>query len=67
MNSETPAAKPVVIRISVDVPDPLSGLASVEHGEELPFEGWLELIGVIASLIGSAGDSSGEREPGSGR
>jgi hypothetical protein len=42
-----------VIRIRVRRLDPLTGTAASEAGTELGFEGWMELIGVVASLIGS--------------
>lgn len=42
-----------VIRIRVQRRDPLTGIAASETGAELGFEGWMELIGAVANLIGS--------------
>jgi hypothetical protein len=42
-----------VIRIRVQRLDPLTGTAASEAGAELGFEGWMELIGAVANLIGS--------------
>jgi len=42
-----------VIRIQVVRLDPLTGIAASEDGAELGFEGWMELIGAVANLIGS--------------
>ena len=42
-----------VIRIRVQRLDPLTGIAASETGAELGFEGWMELIGAVANLIGS--------------
>jgi hypothetical protein len=42
-----------VIRIRVLRVDPLTGIAVSEDGAELGFEGWMELIGAVANLIGS--------------
>lgn len=42
-----------VIRLRVLRLDPLTGIAASESGAELGFEGWMELIGVVANLIGS--------------
>jgi hypothetical protein len=42
-----------VIRLRVLRLDPLTGTAVSETGAELGFEGWMELIGAVANLIGS--------------
>jgi hypothetical protein len=42
-----------VIRIRVQRLDPLTGIAASETGAEFGFEGWMELIGAVANLIGS--------------
>ena len=42
-----------MIRIRVLQLDPLTGIATTEDGAELVFEGWMELIGAVADLIGS--------------
>jgi|SRR5215510_2367317 len=42
-----------VIRIRVLRVDPLTGIAVSEDGAERGFEGWMELIGAVANLIGS--------------
>ena len=40
--------------------DSLSGLASVENGEQRPFSGWLGLVSAIEALMPT--DSEGEDE-----
>jgi hypothetical protein len=55
----------VLIRICVQRPEPLAGSAVTEGSEPLRFEGWLELLAVVAELVAAA-PSSGrdkEREP----
>jgi hypothetical protein len=55
----------VLIRIWVERPEPLAGNAVTEGSEPLRFEGWLELLAVVAELVAAA-PSSGrdkEREP----
>lgn len=47
------ASGDAVIRIRVQRLDPLTGIAASETGAEVGFEGWMELIGAIANLIGS--------------
>ena len=46
-------SRDAVIRIQVVRLDPLTGTAASEDGAELGFEGWMELIGAVANLIGS--------------
>jgi hypothetical protein len=53
----------VLIRIWVERPEPLAGRAAAERHEPLRFEGWLELLGVVAELIAAA-PSSGEESDG---
>lgn len=43
----------VTIRLRIRRMGPLIGAASVGDGAELPFEGWMGLIGAVADLIGS--------------
>jgi len=42
----------VVIRIRIQRLEPLTGAAATGDGAELVFEGWMELIGVVAELLG---------------
>ena len=44
---------PAVIRIRIDRSEPLVGAATIEDGRTLAFEGWMELIRVVAALLGS--------------
>jgi hypothetical protein len=53
----------VLIRIWVERPEPLAGRAVTEGSGPLRFEGWLELLGVVAELIAAA-PSSGEGRDG---
>lgn len=41
----------VVIRITVDKAEPLTGVATTGSGDALPFEGWLGLLGVLSQLV----------------
>ncbi len=43
----------VVIQIRVLQSEPLTGIATTKDGAELFFDGWMELIGAVANLIGS--------------
>jgi hypothetical protein len=49
----------VLIRIWVERTQPLAGTAAVEEAEPLPFDGWLELLGVLSELV-----SGGETDEG---
>ena len=49
------------IRISIQTTEPLAGAAKTETAGPLPFEGWLELLQVLATLTGPGGSSAGER------
>ena len=50
-----------VIRIRIERAEPLVGTAATEGGAALAFEGWLELLHVLATLIGAEGGSPGEK------
>ena len=52
---------PAVIRVRIERAEPLAGTAETEGGAPLAFEGWLELLHVLATLIGAEGGSPGER------
>jgi hypothetical protein len=52
----------VLICIWVERPEPLAGKAATEGSEPLRFEGWLELLAVIAELIAAAPASGQDRE-----
>jgi hypothetical protein len=41
----------VDIRISIEQPEPLIGTAATDEGVSLPFEGWLELLEVLFTLV----------------
>jgi len=40
----------LLIRLSIETTEPLSGTAGIEGGDPLPFTGWLELLSVISEL-----------------
>jgi hypothetical protein len=40
----------LLIRLSIETTEPLSGTAAIEGGEPIPFEGWLDLLRVITEL-----------------
>jgi hypothetical protein len=46
----------VLIRIRIDQTQPLTGTATTRGGTPLPFDGWLELLRVIAELVAGATD-----------
>ena len=43
----------VVIRIHIHRLEPLMGTTVIDDGSPLGFEGWMELIGAVAKLLGS--------------
>jgi hypothetical protein len=45
----------VVIRLRIQRSEPLTGTAVTEDGSTVSFEGWMELIGAVAELLGSTG------------
>jgi hypothetical protein len=55
----------VVISLRIHRREPLAGTAAAHDGPELLFDGWMELIGVIAELLGSQGHmgSRGRQAP----
>jgi hypothetical protein len=53
----------MVIRISIDTRNPLAGSAATDGRDPLPFEGWMELLRVIAELVGTPPDSEGGVRP----
>jgi hypothetical protein len=50
----------VLIRIWVERQQPLAGRAVAEGSEPLRFEGWLELLAVVAELIAAAPSSGAD-------
>jgi hypothetical protein len=54
-------AADVLIRIWVERPQPLAGSAVTEGCEPLRFDGWLELLAVVAELVAAAPSSGEER------
>jgi hypothetical protein len=52
----------VLIRIWIDGTQPLTGTATTKGSEPLRFDGWLELLGVVAELVAAA-PSSGDGRP----
>ena len=46
-----PATK--VIHLWIEQGEPLSGTAADDEGPPVPFEGWVELLGVVSELIGA--------------
>ena len=49
------------IHIAIWTTEPLAGAARTETEGPLQFEGWLELLQVLSTLIGSGRSSSGEK------
>ena len=52
----------MLIRISIETTEPLTGTAATRGRGPLPFAGWLELLRAISDLVGAA-DRSGDRGP----
>jgi hypothetical protein len=52
----------VVIRIRIQRMEPLIGTAVLGHGSPLGFEGWMELIGAVAGLLGSDNPCAGDHD-----
>jgi hypothetical protein len=46
------------IRVSIHTTEPLTGTATAGSEEPLYFEGWLELLRALSTLIGAGGDSA---------
>jgi hypothetical protein len=64
VTSRNAECTPRVIRVTIEMPDPLSGTVKTETGEALPFVGWLGLLGVLSKLVcpdRERGDRCGER------
>jgi hypothetical protein len=53
----------MVIRLQIQRLEPLLGTASTYDGSELVFEGWMELIGAIAELLGGPDHAGVRAEP----
>ncbi len=45
------------IRISIETTEPLAGTATAGSRDPLRFEGWLDLLRVLAALVGPRGGS----------
>ena len=48
------------IRIVIRTTQPLTGTARTDHDAPLAFEGWLELLTVLSTLVGEVRGASGE-------
>jgi hypothetical protein len=46
------------IRITIRTREPLSGTAAAGSAGPVPFEGWLELLHALSSLIGGTGPAA---------
>jgi hypothetical protein len=51
----------VLIWVWVERPQPLAGSAVAEGGARLRFEGWLELLAVLAELVAAAPPSGQDK------
>lgn len=56
----------MVIHLRIDRPEPLKGTATAGGREPMPFEGWIELLAVMAELVRSR-TTRGEPPAGAGR
>jgi hypothetical protein len=57
---------PMVIHLRIDRAEPLKGTAAAGRRDPMPFEGWIELLAVVAELVRS-GPTRGEPPAGAGR
>jgi hypothetical protein len=48
----------VLIRVWIEGTQPLAGTAATEGSEPLRFDGWLELLRVVAELVAAAPSSA---------
>jgi hypothetical protein len=48
----------MLIRISIEQTEPLTGTAATATSRPLPFVGWLELLRAISELVDAAGGST---------
>jgi hypothetical protein len=53
----------MLIRISIEKAEPLTGTAATAGNRPLPFAGWLELLRVISELVGVAGGTGPSPPP----
>jgi hypothetical protein len=49
----------MLIRISIEQTEPLTGTAATAGSRPLTFVGWLELLRAISELVDAAGGSTG--------
>jgi hypothetical protein len=59
----------VLISVWIEASQPLAGTATIEGGEPLRFDGWLELLRVVSELVDAApsGGDANLAERGDGR
>jgi hypothetical protein len=58
---------PMVIRIWIEKPDPLTGSAAADACDPIRFEGWMELLRAISELVSKPPSAVGGRAPGDGQ
>lgn len=46
------------IRIAIQTTDPLTGTATAEGEDPVNFEGWLEMLRALSTLVGTGGAAS---------
>jgi hypothetical protein len=44
----------MVIQVSIDTTEPLTGSATRDEHEPVPFVGWLQMLRAVADLVGSS-------------
>ncbi|MCC7367222.1 MAG: hypothetical protein IT306_02295 [Chloroflexi bacterium] len=49
----------VVIQVSIDTTEPLTGSAFCEHRGPVPFVGWLQMLRAVSELVGEAAGTDG--------
>jgi hypothetical protein len=57
--SREPVRGPIVIRVTIESADPLTGDAASQTSETVRFDGWLGLLAALAELVGAAGQDAG--------
>jgi hypothetical protein len=53
VSSRNAELSPILLRISIEKLEPLTGSATLGDGERVWFEGWLGLLSVLSELVNS--------------
>lgn len=53
----------MVIHVTIDTAEPLTGSASCDEREPVPFVGWLQMLRAVAELVGAPGCTADQHPP----